>query len=35
MIYGGTQLPADLKASALRVRDTLRAIMDGAAAGEF
>jgi uncharacterized protein (DUF302 family) len=35
MIYGGTQLPADLKASALGVRDTLRAIMDGAAAGEF
>jgi len=35
MIYGGTELPADLKASALRVRDTLRDIMDGAAAGEF
>ncbi len=35
MIYGGTQLPADLKASAMRVRDTIRDIMEGAAAGEF
>jgi uncharacterized protein (DUF302 family) len=35
MIYGGTELPADLKASALRVRDTIRRIMEGAAAGEF
>lgn len=35
MIHGGTQLPADLKAAALRVRDSIRHIMEGAAAGEF
>ena len=35
MIYGGVQLPADLKAAALGVRDTIRRIMEGAAAGEF
>ena len=35
MIFGGTQLPADLKGAALRVRDSIRQIMDGAAAGEF
>lgn len=35
MIHGGKQLPEDLKADATRVRDTIRRIMDGAAAGEF
>ena len=35
MIYGGKELPADLKESAMRVRDTIRSIMDGAAKGEF
>ncbi|WPL19169.1 hypothetical protein Thiowin_04276 [Thiorhodovibrio winogradskyi] len=35
MIHGGKELPPDLKASALRVRDTLLAIMEGGAAGEF
>lgn len=35
MIHGGKSLPPDLKKEALRVRDTLRTIMKGAAAGEF
>jgi hypothetical protein len=35
MIHGGTELPEQLKASALRVRDTIHEIMLGAAAGEF
>lgn len=35
MIHGGRQLPDELKADATRVRDTIREIMDGAAAGEF
>jgi hypothetical protein len=35
MIYGGTELPPDLKESAIQVRNTLRAIMEGGAAGEF
>lgn len=35
MIHGGRELPADLKADAIRVRDTIDAIMQGAAAGEF
>ena len=35
MIHGGKQLPPDLKSAALRVRDTIRAIMQGAAKGEF
>ncbi|NEV63239.1 DUF302 domain-containing protein [Thiorhodococcus minor] len=35
MIYGGKELPPDLKASAIRVRETIRAIMEGGAAGEF
>lgn len=35
MIYGGTKLPPDLKESAIRVRDIIREIMEGAAAGEF
>lgn len=35
MIHGGKQLPEGLKADATRVRDTIRRIMDGAAAGEF
>lgn len=35
MIHGGKELPPDLKTSALRVRDTLLAIMEGGAAGEF
>ncbi len=35
MIYGGEPLPPELKAEALRVRDVMREIMRGAAAGEF
>jgi uncharacterized protein (DUF302 family) len=35
MIHGGKALPAELKASALRVRTIIKEIMDGAAAGEF
>jgi uncharacterized protein (DUF302 family) len=35
MIHGGTELPSDLKESALQVRDTVREIMNGAAAGEI
>jgi len=35
MIYGGNALPPDLKAAALRVRDTIKSIMEGAAKGEF
>lgn len=35
MIYGGRELPPELKASALKVRDTLRTIMQGAAAGDI
>jgi uncharacterized protein (DUF302 family) len=35
MIYGGRELPAELKQAAIDVRDTLRTIIQGAAAGEF
>jgi uncharacterized protein (DUF302 family) len=35
MIHGGKVLPPELKDGALRVRNTMRKIMDGAAAGEF
>lgn len=35
MIHGGKKLPEDLKADAVRVRDSIKAIMDGAAVGEF
>ena len=35
MIYGGTELPPELKESAIRVRNTIKEIMEGAAAGEF
>lgn len=35
MIHGGEPLPPELKSEALRVRDTIREIMRGAAAGEF
>jgi len=35
MIHGGKELPADLKADAIRVRENIRAIMEGAAKGEF
>ena len=35
MIHGGRPLPAELHASAVKVRDTIKAIMDGAAKGEF
>ena len=35
MIHGGKELPPDLKADAIRVRENVRAIMDGAAKGEF
>jgi len=35
MIHGGKKLPDDLRTDALRVRDNIKAIMDGAAIGEF
>lgn len=35
MIFGGHELPPELKAEALKVRDTLQTMMQGAAAGEF
>lgn len=35
MIHGGKELPPDLKAGAIKVRDTIKAIMEGAAKGEF
>lgn len=35
MIHGGRRLPPDLKEAAVRVRDTILTIMEGAAAGEF
>lgn len=35
MIHGGKELPPELKESAIKVRDTIRAIMEGGAAGEF
>lgn len=35
MIHGGTELPPELKAQAIRVRDIVKEIMNGAAAGEF
>jgi hypothetical protein len=35
MIHGGKELPVNLKVYALRVRETIKAIMDGAAKGEF
>ncbi len=35
MIHGGRELPEELKASALKVRDTILAIMKGGAAGEL
>ncbi len=35
MIHGGKKLPEDLRADAVRVRDTIKGIMEGAAAGEF
>jgi hypothetical protein len=35
MIHGGRELPEELKQSSLKVRDTIRAIMEGGAAGEL
>jgi uncharacterized protein (DUF302 family) len=35
MIHGGKSLPPELKAEAIKVRDTIRSMMKGAAAGEF
>lgn len=35
MIHGGKELPDNLKSAALRVRNTIKEIMQGAAAGEF
>ena len=35
MIHGGRELPVDLKEKAIRVRDIMRAMMKGAAAGDF
>jgi uncharacterized protein (DUF302 family) len=35
MIHGGRPLPPDLHAAAVKVRDTIKAIMEGAAKGEF
>ncbi|CAK0769303.1 DUF302 domain-containing protein [Gammaproteobacteria bacterium] len=34
-IFGGKTLPPELKANAIKVRDTLRALMEGAAQGQF
>lgn len=35
MIHGGKTLPPDLKESAIKVRETIKAMMAGAAQGEF
>lgn len=35
MIHGGRELPEELKTEAIRVRNTLKAMMEGAAKGEF
>lgn len=35
MIHGGKALPEDLKADAIQVRENIKAIMEGAAKGEF
>ena len=35
MIYGGKTLPPELKESAIKVRETIKAMMAGAAKGEF
>jgi len=35
LIHGAKELPPDLKADALRVRRTMREVMEGAASGEF
>ena len=35
MIHGGKELPPDLKAGALKVRETIKEMMTGAAKGEF
>jgi uncharacterized protein (DUF302 family) len=35
MIHGGQSLPPELHASAVKVRDTIKTIMEGAAKGEF
>ncbi|MBF0143961.1 MAG: DUF302 domain-containing protein [Magnetococcales bacterium] len=35
MIHGGKELPPDLKREALRIRETIWSMMQGAAAGEF
>jgi uncharacterized protein (DUF302 family) len=35
MVHGGRPLPPELHASAVKVRDTIKAIMEGAAKGEF
>ncbi len=35
LIHGGKPLPADLKANAIRVRDALNTLIEGAAKGEF
>jgi len=35
MIHGGKELPDNLKSAAMRVRNTIKEIMQGAASGEF
>ena len=35
LIYGGRMLPPELRKEAIRIRNVLREIMEGAAAGEF
>ncbi len=35
MIHGGKELPPELKEGAIKVRDTILAIMEGASHGEF
>ncbi len=35
MVHGGKELPPDLKQGAIRVRDTIKDMMEGAARGDF
>ena len=35
LIYGGRMLPPEFRKEAIRIRNVLREIMEGAAAGEF
>jgi uncharacterized protein (DUF302 family) len=35
LIHGGRMLPPELRKEAIRIRNVIREIMEGAAAGEF